>query len=44
MKKFLITVGSGIGVVAGALVIWNVVVPAINYVLSMFGTLITNLF
>lgn len=44
MKKVLVTVGSGIGVIAGALVIWNVVVPFINRVFSMFGTVISNLF
>lgn len=44
MKKALLTVGSGIGIVAGALVIWNVVVPVINSVLSMFGTAFSNLF
>lgn len=44
MKKVLITIGSAIGVIAGALIIWNVVVPFINSVFSMFGTLITNLF
>lgn len=44
MKKALTTIGSGIGVVAGALIIWNVVVPVINSVFSAFGTLVTNLF
>lgn len=44
MKKVLLTIGSIIGVAAGALVIWNVVVPFINSVLSMFGTVLANLF
>lgn len=44
MKKVLITIGSAIGVVAGALIIWNIVVPFINSVLSMFGTVLANLF
>ena len=38
MKKALLTVGSGVGVVAGALVIWNVVIPVISSIFSMFGT------
>lgn len=44
MKKALVTVGSGIGVAAGALVIWNAVIPAINSVFSMFGTVGNSVF
>lgn len=44
MKKALVTVGSGVGVLAGALIIWNVVIQVINSAFSMFGTVLTNLF
>lgn len=38
MKKFLLTVGCGIGVIVGALLLWKFVFPFIGNVFSwMFG-------
>lgn len=40
MKKLLLTIGCALGVVAGALLIWYAVIPAISGILNwMFGAL-----
>ena len=37
MKKVLLAIGGGIGVIAGAILIWKFVLPFIGFVFSPFG-------
>jgi hypothetical protein len=37
MKKVLLAIGGGIGVIVGAILIWKFVLPFIGFVFSPFG-------
>lgn len=44
MKKFLLTVGCGLGVLAGALLLWYVVFPFIGAIFQGAWGFVTGLF
>lgn len=44
MKKVLFAVGCGLGVIAGALLIWHVVIPAIGFCMEGIVGFLTGLF
>ena len=37
MKKVLLAIGGGIGIIVGAILIWKFVLPFIGFVFSPFG-------
>lgn len=43
MKKFLIAVGCGLGVIIGALLIWHVVVPVLGFFAEGFKSILAGL-
>ena len=44
MKKFLLTVGCGLGVIAGALLLWFIVFPFIGTIFQSGWNFVTGLF
>lgn len=44
MKKFLMAIGSGLGVIAGALLLWYAVIPFLGAIFNFAWSFVTGLF